>query len=92
MIKVITNSLGTGDWITVLGHSGTELFNGHSIGARELHEILNIVSRDGCDLIEVDDQGLEEGEWSTDTDTLALCSVCGAEDGGTQCGMPGCGL
>ena len=63
MIKVVTNSLGSGDWITVLGHSDTEIFSGHSIGARELQEILNIVSRDGCELIEVDDEQMEEGAY-----------------------------
>lgn len=63
MIKVVTNSLGSGDWITVLGHSGSELFAGHRVGARELQEILNIVSRDGCELIEVTDEQLEEGAY-----------------------------
>lgn len=61
MIKVITNSLGSGDWITVLGNSGSELFSGHRVGARELQEILDIVSRDGCELIEVSDEEMEEG-------------------------------
>lgn len=63
MIKVVTNSLGTGDWITVLGHSGSELFAGHRVGARELQEILDIVSRDGCELIEVTDQQMAEGAY-----------------------------
>ncbi len=60
MIKVVTNSLGSGDWITVLGHSGSELFSGHRVGAQELREILDIVSRDGCELIEVTDQQMDE--------------------------------
>lgn len=60
MIKVITNSLGSGDWITVLGHSGSTLFSNHGITARVLAELLNIVSRDGCELIEVTDEQLEE--------------------------------
>jgi len=63
MIKVVTNSLGSGDWITVMGHSGSELFAGHRVGARELQEILNIVSRSGCELIEVTDEQLEEGAY-----------------------------
>lgn len=63
MIKVVTNSLGSGDWITVLGHSDTEIFSGHRVGARELQEILNIVSRDGCELIEVTDEEMEEGTY-----------------------------
>ena len=63
MIKVVTNSLGSGDWITVLGHSDTEIFSGHRVNARELQEILNIVSRDGCELIEVTDEQMEEGTY-----------------------------
>ena len=52
--------MGSGDWITVLGHSGSELFAGHRVGARELQEILNIVDRDGCELIELTDEQMEE--------------------------------
>ena len=60
MIKVVTNSLGSGDWITVLGHSGSTIFSGHSVNAQSLRDILDIVSRDGCELIEVTDEQLEE--------------------------------
>lgn len=60
MIKVITNSLGSGDWIVVQGHSGSTLFSGHRLDARDLQEILNIVSRDGCELWAVTDQEMEE--------------------------------
>ena len=63
MIKVVTNSLGSGDWITVLGLSGTTLFSGHSVSARDLQEILNEVSRSGCELIEVNDEQMEEGTY-----------------------------
>lgn len=63
MIKVVTNSLGSGDWITVLGNSDSILFSGHRVGARELQEILNIVSPDGCELIEVSDEEMEEGAY-----------------------------
>ena len=63
MIKVITNSLGSGDWITVLGNNDTEIFSGHSVSARDLQEILNIVSPDGCELIEVSDEEMEEGAY-----------------------------
>jgi hypothetical protein len=61
MIKVVTNSLGSGDWIVVQGHSGSEIFSGHRVNAQSLREILDIVSRDGCELIEVSDQQMEEG-------------------------------
>ena len=60
MIKVVTNSLGSGDWITVLGHSGSQIFSGHSVSAHDLKDILDIVSRSGCELIEVTDEQLEE--------------------------------
>ena len=59
MIKVVTNSLGSGDWIRVLGMSGSEIFSGHRVGARELQEILDIVARSGCELIEVSDEEME---------------------------------
>ncbi len=60
MIKVITNNLGSGDWIVVQGHSGSTLFSGHSVNAQSLQEILNIVSRDGCELWEMTDEEIEE--------------------------------
>ncbi len=60
MLKVVTNSLGSGDWIVVQGHSGSTLFSGHRIGAHELKELLDIISRDGGDLIEVNDEQMEE--------------------------------
>lgn len=60
MIKVITNSMGSGDWVVVQGHSGSTIFSGHRVGVHELKEILDIVSRSGCELIEVNDTELEE--------------------------------
>ena len=61
MIKVVTNSLGSGDWVVVLGHSGSEIFSGHSVSARDLQEILDQVSRSGCELIECTDSEMEDG-------------------------------
>lgn len=63
MIKVVTNSMGSGDWITVLGNSNSILFSGHRIDAHALQEILNIVSSTGCELIEVNDEQMEEGTY-----------------------------
>jgi hypothetical protein len=60
MMKVITNSLGSGDWIIVQGVSGKTLFSGHRVGARDLQEILDIVARTGCKLVEIDDEQMEE--------------------------------
>lgn len=59
-MKVITNSLGSGDWIIVQGVSGKTLFSGHRVGARDLQKILDIVARTGCKLIEVNDEQMEE--------------------------------
>jgi hypothetical protein len=59
-MKVITNSLGSGDWIIVQGVSGKTLFSGHRVGARDLQEILNIVARTGCKLVEINDEQMEE--------------------------------
>lgn len=61
MIKVITNSLGSGDWIQVIGLSGLKLFSGHSISAKDLQELLNTFSRAGCELIECTDSEMEDG-------------------------------
>jgi hypothetical protein len=60
-MKVITNSLGSGDWIIVQGVSGKTLFSGHRVGARDLQEILDIVARTGCKLVEINDEQMEEG-------------------------------
>jgi hypothetical protein len=59
-MKVITNSLGSGDWIIVQGVSGKTLFSGHRVGARDLQEILDIVARTGCKLVEINDEQMEE--------------------------------
>lgn len=63
MIKVVTNSNGSGDWITVKGHCGESLFEGHSAGARDIVDILNSLLDCGAELIEVNDEQLEEGEY-----------------------------
>jgi len=61
MIKVVTNSLGSGDWVVVLGHSGSEIFNGDRVSARDLRQIIDQVSRSGCELIECTDSEMEDG-------------------------------
>lgn len=58
MIKVVTNSLGSGDWITVLDDKG-DLWGGHSIRARELANILALAGLE-VELVEVDDTQLDE--------------------------------
>ncbi len=55
MIKVVTTP---NNWIKILGHSGTTLWEGHQPNAIDLTEILNIVSRDGCELIQTTEEEL----------------------------------
>lgn len=63
MIRVITNSMGSGDWITVLGHCGETLFEGHKAGPRDIVDILNSVLDCGAELVEVTDEQMEEGAY-----------------------------
>ena len=65
MIRVITNSLGSGDWVVVQSgaRDGMEtLHEGHSIGPMDLVEILK---RTGAhvQLVQVTDEDMEEGEF-----------------------------
>lgn len=61
MIKVITNNLGSGDWIVVQDtETGETLFEGHRIGAQD---IVNILSRNdsvAVKLVEVTDEKMDE--------------------------------
>ena len=59
MIKVVTNSLGSGDWITVQGHSNSQLFSGHRMTAQDVVYLLNLVGVDAT-LIQVTDDQMEE--------------------------------
>ena len=59
MIKVVTNSLGSGNWITVLDDKG-DLWGGHSINARELANIFALAGVE-VEFVEVDDTQLNEG-------------------------------
>ena len=63
MIKVVTNSLGSGDWITVKGHCGETLFEGHRAGPQDIVDILNSLLDCGAELIETTDEQLEEGTY-----------------------------
>ena len=62
MIKVVSNTQGKGDWVRVLGHSGSVIWEGHRANVFDLQYILNIVSRDGAELIETNDEGVEEAQ------------------------------
>ena len=63
MIRVITNNLGSGDWITVKGHCDETLFEGHRAGPRDIVDILNSVLDCGAELVEVTDEQMEEGAY-----------------------------
>ena len=61
MIKVITNSMGSGDWI-VVEQNGSELFSGHRISVMELLSILEQLGHE-TDFVELTDEELEEGSY-----------------------------
>lgn len=65
MIRVITNSMGSGDWVVVQtgARDGMEtLHEGHSISPQDLVEILK---RTGAhvQLVQLDDEAMEEGDY-----------------------------
>ena len=61
MIKVITNNLGSGDWITVLDtNTGETLFSGHRITPQDLVNILTFDDSISAQLVEVTDEEMEE--------------------------------
>jgi len=65
MIRVITNSNGSGDWVVVRigGRDGFEtLHEAHSISPKDLVEILQRAGA-RAELVEVTDEELEEGEY-----------------------------
>ena len=61
MIKIITNSLGSGDWV-VVQNSDEELFSGHRVSPMELSSILEQLGLE-TDLVEVTDEQMEEGAY-----------------------------
>ncbi len=64
MIKVITNNLGSGDWVTVVDtDSGETLFEGHRISPQDLVGILTFNDSIEARLVEVTDEQLEEGAY-----------------------------
>ena len=61
MIKVVTNNLGSGDWIMVIDDVGT-VWSGHSVKAQDLVDILKTVLHRTVpiSLVEVTDEQMEE--------------------------------
>jgi hypothetical protein len=58
MIKVITNSLGSGDWIHIKDGNHT-IFEGHRLGVQDLVLVLGRFAN--AKLIELTDEEMEEG-------------------------------
>ena len=64
MIEIVSNSLGSGDWIKVLGPDREILFEGHRIGVYDLVSILSSVApATTVRTISVDDEQMEEGDF-----------------------------
>lgn len=64
MIKVITNSNGSGDWVVVRDtESGETIFQGHRISPRDLVEILSWNDSVDAKLIQVTDEQMEEEDY-----------------------------
>ena len=61
MIKVITNSRGSGDW-TVVKQGNETLFEGHRVTNMELASILEQLGHE-TDIVEVTDEQMDEGAY-----------------------------
>lgn len=61
MIRVITNSLGSGDW-TVIKNGSETLFEGHKPSAFDLVSIFEQMGYDSK-VVECTDEQIEEGEY-----------------------------
>ena len=59
MIKIVTNSLGSGDWIYIK-HGDGVVFEGHRPSVRDLRFMLELIGHK-VDLIEVTNEQMEEG-------------------------------
>lgn len=59
MIRVITNSNGSGDWIRIVDSNGESLHEGHRISAFDLVCILQNLQIHS-ELVEVTDEQMEE--------------------------------
>jgi hypothetical protein len=60
MIKVITNSNGSGDWAQIMEGDYT-MFEGHRVGIQDLVFLLQRYTK--VELVEVTDEEMEEGEF-----------------------------
>lgn len=58
MIKIINNSLGSCDWVRVVGADGELLLDAHSIAPFDLVMILQNLGHQ-AEMVEVDDEQME---------------------------------
>lgn len=61
MIKIISNSLGSGDWVVVKDKTEV-LFEGHRVTTLELASLLELLGHE-VDLVDVTDTQMEEGAY-----------------------------
>ena len=61
MIRIITNSQGSGDW-TVVKQGDETLFEGHRVTTMELASILEQLGHE-TDIVDVTDEQMEEGAY-----------------------------
>jgi hypothetical protein len=59
MIKIVTNSLGSGDWIYVK-HGDDVVFEGYRPSVRDIKFMLELIGHKVA-LVELDDEQMEEG-------------------------------
>lgn len=67
-MKVVTNSLGSGDWVTIVMDDGEEIFSGHRITPQDFVDMINGFGgaggyREEAELVEVNDEQMEEGDY-----------------------------
>jgi hypothetical protein len=60
MIKIVTNGMGSGDWIYIKNAQDEVVFEGHRIGVRDLKRILQDLGQP-AEIFEVTDEQMEEG-------------------------------
>ena len=67
-MRVITNSLGSGDWVTIVDDEGQCLFEGHRITPQDFVDLINGFDgvgryKETAELVEVNDEQMEEGNF-----------------------------
>jgi hypothetical protein len=61
MIEIITNSMGSGDWV-VVRNGDTVLYEGHRPSVRDIKFMLELIGHK-VELCEVTDEQMEDGEY-----------------------------